>query len=71
MALEVDSAVWHSDSVSYRRDRERWNLLTRLGRVLVIATEFDLRERSAQVAADVLAALFPRRRWRVTGARRS
>ncbi len=55
LALEVDSAFWHSDSESYRRDRARWNLLTALGWTLLILTDFDLHERPEQVVADVVA----------------
>ncbi len=56
LALEVDSARWHSDSESYRRDRYKWNLLVALGWTLLILTDFDLDERPDGVAADVLAA---------------
>jgi hypothetical protein len=56
LAIEVDSALWHSDSESYRRDRAKWNLLTALGWTLFILTDFDLHERRELVAADVLAA---------------
>ncbi|MEA2900997.1 MAG: hypothetical protein QOH36_884 [Actinomycetota bacterium] len=55
-ALEVDSALWHSDSESYRRDRAKWNLLVALGWTLLILTDFDLHERPEVVGADVLAA---------------
>lgn len=55
-ALEVDSALWHSDSESYRRDRAKWNLLVALGWTLLILTDFDLHERPDDLAADVLAA---------------
>ena len=57
LAIEVDSARWHSDSESYRRDRAKWNLLTALGWTLYILTDFDLHERPEFVAADVLSAL--------------
>ena len=53
VAVEVDSARWHSDSASYRRDREKWNLLTQHGWALLIVTELDLDERPAGVAADL------------------
>ena len=56
LAIEVDSALWHSDSESYRRDRAKWNLLVALGWTLLILTDFDLHERPDQVVADVLAA---------------
>lgn len=56
VAVEVDSARWHSDSASYRRDRDKWNLLTQ-GWVLLIVTEFDLHERPAGVAADLTELL--------------
>ncbi|HEX7277467.1 MAG TPA: type IV toxin-antitoxin system AbiEi family antitoxin domain-containing protein [Acidimicrobiales bacterium] len=56
LALEVDSARWHSDSESYRRDRAKWNLLVALGWTLLILTDFDLDERPDGVVADVLAA---------------
>jgi hypothetical protein len=55
LALEVDSAVWHSDSESYRRDRGKWNLLTARGWTLLILTDFDLHERPEQLVADVIA----------------
>jgi hypothetical protein len=55
LALEVDSALWHSDSESYRRDRAKWNLLVALGWTLLILTDFDLHERPDVVVADVLA----------------
>ena len=48
LALEVDSALWHSDSESYRRDRAKWNLLVALGWTLLILTDFDLHERPEQ-----------------------
>ncbi len=57
LALEVDSALWHSDSESYRRDRAKWNLLAALGWTLLILTDFDLHERPEIVALDVLGAL--------------
>jgi len=57
LALEVDSAMWHCDSESYRRDRAKWNLLTALGWTLFILTDFDLHERPEVVALDVLGAL--------------
>lgn len=57
LAIEVDSARWHSDSARYRADRAKWNLLTRLGWAMVILTEFDLRERPAGAAADVSTLL--------------
>ena len=53
LALEVDSALWHSDSESYRRDRAKWNLLVALGWTLLILTDFDLHERPEQLVADV------------------
>jgi hypothetical protein len=56
LALEVDSALWHSDSESYRRDRAKWNLLVALGWTLLILTDFDLHERPEQLAGDVIAA---------------
>jgi very-short-patch-repair endonuclease len=56
LAIEVDSALWHSDSESYRRDRAKWNLLVALGWTLLILTDFDLHERPDLVVADVLAA---------------
>lgn len=56
-AVEVDSARWHSDSVRYRADRAKWNLLTRLGWALVILTEFDLRERPPLAALDVATVI--------------
>lgn len=31
VAIEIDSAQRHSGTASYRRDREKWNLLTRQG----------------------------------------
>ena len=55
LALEVDSALWHSDSESYRRDRAKWNLLVALGWTLLILTDFDLHERP-DLVADVFAA---------------
>ena len=54
-ALEVDSALWHSDSESYRRDRAKWNLLVALGWTLLILTDFDLHERPEQLVGDVIA----------------
>ena len=57
LALEVDSALWHSDGESYRRDRAKWNLLAALGWTLLILTDFDLHERPEIVALDVLGAL--------------
>ena len=56
LALEVDSALWHSDTESYRRDRAKWNLLTALGWTLFIVTEFDLHERPEVVVGDIVAA---------------
>jgi len=56
LALEVDSALWHSDSESYRRDRAKWNLLVALGWTLLILTDFDLHERPEQLVGDVIAA---------------
>jgi len=47
----------HSDSVRYRADRAKWNLLTRLGWALVILTEFDLRERPRLAALDVASVV--------------
>lgn len=60
VAVEVDSARWHSDIASYRRDRQKWNLLAANGWTLLIVTEFDLDERPAGVVAD-LSALLARR----------
>ncbi|MEA2933196.1 MAG: hypothetical protein QOI56_1981 [Actinomycetota bacterium] len=57
LAIEVDSARWHSDSESYRRDRAKWNLLSALGWTVFILTDFDLDERPEVVADDVVAAL--------------
>ena len=56
LAMEVDSAMWHSDSESYRRDRAKWNLLAALGWTLFILTDFDLHERPEQAVGDVVAA---------------
>ncbi len=56
LALEVDSALWHSDSESYRRDRAKWNLLVALGWTLLILTDFDLHERPDVLVGDVIAA---------------
>jgi hypothetical protein len=56
LAIEVDSACWHSDSESYRRDRTKWNLLSALGWTLFVLTDFDLHERPDVVAADIVAA---------------
>ena len=53
VAVEVDSARWHSDSASYRRDRQKWNLLTQQGWALLIVTELELDERPGGVAADL------------------
>lgn len=57
VAVEIDSAVWSSDSGSYRRDRVKWNPFTQLGWSLLIVTELDLREGPARVAADLRAWL--------------
>ena len=57
LAIEVDSAIWHSDSESYRRDLAKWNLLSALGWTLFVWTDFDLHERPELVALDVVAAL--------------
>jgi hypothetical protein len=57
LALEVDSAGWHSGSESYQRDRAKWNLLVALGWTLLILTDFDLHERPDVVGLDVLATL--------------
>lgn len=53
LAIEIDSARWHSDSVRYRADREKWNELTRRGWALLIVTEFDLHERPEGVGTDI------------------
>ena len=56
LAIEVDSARWHSDSESFRRDRAKWNLLTSLGWTLIVVTDFDLHERPDRVGLEVVGA---------------
>ena len=49
LVVEADGYAFHSDRFAYRRDRERWNELTRLGWRILRFTWEDVRTRPAHV----------------------
>lgn len=57
IGLEFDSRLWHSSEDDYRRERRKRYTLAKAGYRIFPVTEFDLSERVAVVAADVLDAI--------------
>lgn len=53
LGIEADGRIWHSGRADFQRDRERGNLLARLGWTVLRFGSDDLRRRGDRVAVEV------------------
>ena len=57
LAIEVDGVSAHTDPISFRRDRERQNVLVREHWTVLRYTPWELRTRMPAVIAEIRAVL--------------